>query len=368
MWVGYGTSGRNAGFMLKYHSHGGIKNLDAAKNSDRLFQTRQGYLRDIVEQHQIRCQWNDWGQIYVSASTPGEKHLDDVADGFQTLGIEYQRLTQDEMQGITGTRFYQRGVRVDGSTLVPPAAMMRGLGETLPPNVALYEDTPVNEIRAGGGFTLVCPEGSVRAPKLINAANLFAKEMDFKKHRVVPIASFGTLTRQLTDDEKKHIGGGGEFGLLPVSPNGSTVRLSADGRILMRNTLWYARSKRFEDDLIAEMERRHRQSIAEHWPALGEVDFEGTWGGIMAFTRNEGTVWGAVADDLYILMTTDTAPMTRGAALGKLLAEDLSGVDSEELRTLKAMPQAAFVPPNPILKFYTERRIKGIKRNEAGER
>ena len=192
--------------------------------------------------------------------------------------------------------------------------------------------------------------------------------MGFKKHRVVPIASFGTLTRQLTDDEKKHVGGGGEFGLLPASPNGSTVRLTADGRILMRNTLWYARSKRFEDDLIAEMERRHRQSIAERWPALGEVDFEGTWGGIMAFTRNEGTVWGAVADDLYILMTTDTAPMTRGTALGKLLAEDLSGVDSEDLRTLKAMPQAAFVPPDPILKFYTERRIKGIEHDEAGER
>ena len=116
------------------------------------------------------------------------------------------------------------------------------------------------------------------------------------------------------------------------------------------------------------MERRHRQRIVKRWPALGEVDFEGTWGGIMAFTRNEGTVWGAVADDLYILMTTDTAPMTRGAALGKLLAEDLSGVDSEELRTLAAMPQAAFVPPDPILKFYTERRIKGIERDEAGER
>ena len=85
MRVGYGMSGRNAGFMLKHHSHGGIKNIDAAKNSDRLFQTGQGYLRDIVEQHRIRCQWNDWAQIYVSASTPGEAHLDDVADGFQTL-------------------------------------------------------------------------------------------------------------------------------------------------------------------------------------------------------------------------------------------------------------------------------------------
>ena len=69
------------------------------------------------------------------------------------------------------------------------------------PNVALYEDTPVNKIRAGGGFTLVCLEGLVRAPKLIIAANIFAEEMGFKKHRVVSIASFGTLTRQLTDDE-----------------------------------------------------------------------------------------------------------------------------------------------------------------------
>ena len=67
-------------------------------------------------------------------------------------------------------------------------------------------------------------------------------------------------------------------------------------------------------------------------------------------------------------MTTDTAPMTRGTVLGKRLAKDLSCVGSEELRTLKAMPQAAFMPPDPILKFYTERRIKGIERDEAGER
>lgn len=368
MRVGYGTSGRNAGFMLSHHSHGGIKNLDAAKNSDRLFGTGRNYLRDIVEQHQIRCSWSDWGQIYVSASTPGESHLDDVASGFDTLGIGNESIDQDQLEEITGTRFYNRGVRVDGGSLVQPAAMMRGLGETLPPNVTLFEDSPVTEIRSDGGFTLVTSGGTVRAPKLTVATNLFAEEMGFKRHRVVPIASFGSLTRPLTDDEKKKVGSAGEFGLLPASPNGSTVRLTQDGRILMRNTLWYARSKRFEDDLIAKMESRHRQSIAERWPGLGDVEFDGTWGGIMAFTRNEGTVWGEIADNLYILMTTDTAPMTRGTALGKLLAEDLSGVDSEELRIVKKMPQAAFLPPDPILNFVVQRRIRGIERDEAGEK
>ena len=70
MRVGYGTSGRNAGFMLRHHSHGSNKDLDAAKRSDRFFQTCQSYLRYIVEQHKIRCDWSDWGQIYVSASAP----------------------------------------------------------------------------------------------------------------------------------------------------------------------------------------------------------------------------------------------------------------------------------------------------------
>ena len=105
MRVGYGTSGRNAGFMLRHHSHGGIKDLNAAKRSDRFFQTGQSYLRDIVEQHQIRCDWSDWGQIYVSASAPGESHLDDVADGFNTLGIANEALDQDAVEAITGTRF-----------------------------------------------------------------------------------------------------------------------------------------------------------------------------------------------------------------------------------------------------------------------
>ena len=60
--------------------------------------------------------------------------------------------------------------------------------------------------------------------------------MGFKKHRVVPFASFGTLTRRLADDEKKHVGSGGKFGLCRQA-GGNTVRLTADGRILMRNTL-----------------------------------------------------------------------------------------------------------------------------------
>lgn len=368
MRVGYGTSGRNAGFMLSHHSHGGLRHIDIGRRADRLFGVGCGYLRDTVEQHQIRCDWSDWGQIYVAAGTAGEGHLKGVSDGFRALDVDHAWVDRDQLHEITGTKFYGRGVRLRGAALVQPAAMMRGLGATLPSNVTLYEDSPVTELRTGETHRLICPDGEVVARNLVLANHVFAEEFGFLRHRLVPIATFASLTRPLTDDEKRHVGSEGQFGLLPASPNGSTVRLTIDGRILMRNTLWYARQKQFSAARIADAEAHHRNSVGERWPALADVPFIATWGGVMGFTRNEGMAVGEIGDRLYAVLTTDTAPMTRGTAAGKLLAEQVCGHDSEDLRTLRAMPNAARLPPDPLLRFLAERRLRNIARTDAGER
>ena len=41
---------------------------------------------------------------------------------------------------------------------------------------------------------------------------------------------------------------------------------------------------------------------------------------------------------------------------------------ADVLRAIKAAPQAAFVPPDPILKFYAERRINAIERDSGWSR
>ncbi len=368
MRVGYGNSGRNAGFMLSHHSHGGIKHLDVARQADRLFGCGHAYLRETVETHQIRCDWSDWGQIYVSASREGDAHLNAVADGFDALAVPQERIQRDELEAITGSKFYTAGVRVQGAALVQPAAMMRGLGATLPANVALYEDSPVTELRTDGAFRLICPDGEVVAKQLILTNHVFAEEMGFKRFRVVPLGLFASLTRPLSDDERRHVGNEEQFGLLPASPNGSTVRLTVDGRILMRNTFTYARDKRFAADLIEDAAANHRASIAKRWPALEGVDLTATWGGIMAMTRNEGRVFGEIASGLHIVLTTDAAPMTRGTACGKLMAEKLCGIDSEELRFAEMIPEAAILPPDPLLRFVANRRLDKIERSEPAER
>ena len=155
---------------------------------------------------------------------------------------------------------------------------------------------------------------------------------------------------------------------MPAHPNGSTVRLTRDRRILMRNTLWYAREKRFPPALMERVADTHRRSIAARWPALGDIAFAGTWGGILAFTRNEGAIFGRVREGLWALMSCDAAPMTKGAIGGKLLAEHICGEDSELLQVMLSLPRAALLPPDPILRFVVNRRVGRFAAAGAAER
>ena len=79
-------------------------------------------------------------------------------------------------------------------------------------------------------------------------------------------------------------------------------------------------------------------------------------------------MFGALGEGLYVLMPTDTAPMTRGTVMGTCLAEQIGGVDSEPLRILNSLPDAAWVPPDFLLRWFTERQISKFARLAPGER
>ncbi len=365
--VGYGTSGRNAGFLLKGHSHGGEKDFEVGRRNDRLCAAGLEQIRDIVMRYQIQCDWSDWGRIYVASGAPGETHLKHLATGLDGIGTEFSTVDRDGMERVTGTRFYSCGIRTGDGALVQPAALMRGLGATLPANVTLYEESPVAEIHRDDGYRLICPKGEIRARQIVLANHVFAEELGIARNRVVPIALFASLTRPLNDGELTLVGGGAEFGLLPASPNGSTVRLTQDGRILMRNTMAYARAKRYDDRQMDEARTNHREGILRRWPELAGIEFDGTWGGMLGFTRNGGVVFGEMAPGLHAVMTTDAAPLTRGATAGKLLAEQICGVDSALLQDMRALPKAALLPPDPFLQFIVNRRLHKNETDEAGE-
>ena len=69
----------------------------------------------------------------------------------------------------------------------------------------------------------------------------------------------------------------------------------------------------------------------------------------MAFTNNNGGVFGEYDKNLFAVLTNDVSCLTRGEASGALLAEYMEGHTSELLSLQLSIPSAQRLPPRPFL-------------------
>ena len=291
--AGFGASGRNAGFMLNMHSHGEPKALSVLRRNAELWVSGLQHLRQTVRDFQIQCDWSDWGRLYGSAGSDGERHLDEIATTLDALDMPFEQLDHDRMRHDLGTGFYVRGLYVPGNALVNPAAMVSGLAQTLPENIDVFEESPVIAIeRAAGRFQISTPEGQIEADQVVLAAGVFMQAFGAARNRYVPMATYASLTEPLSAEHRKVFGFGGEFGLLASSENGATLRLTRDGRLFVRNKFTFAPGTPPDKDTVATCANLHRDAMLARWPQFRNVKFEHSWGGIMAFTvNNGGCVW-----------------------------------------------------------------------------
>jgi glycine/D-amino acid oxidase-like deaminating enzyme len=130
---------------------------------------------------------------------------------------------------------------------------------------------------------------------------------------------------------------------------GTTLRRTRDQRMLVRSAVRYLPSLR---GTAAELERAredHRRSLVARWPALGDVSFDHTWGGVLGMTANQGQFFGRLDRDLYATAGYNGTGVALGTASGMALAEHALGEDSELVRDALALPGPSWIPPEPFL-------------------
>ena len=69
----------------------------------------------------------------------------------------------------------------------------------------------------------------------------------------------------------------------------------------------------------------------------------------MAFTWNNGAIFGEMEPGLFAVLTNDVSPMTRGMAASRLLADLMESQDSALLSLQMSLPEANRLPPRPFL-------------------
>ena len=360
--VGFGTSGRNSGFVLESHflpHRLPFPDLERARAATRLGIGGRDILKNLVRQHQIACDWHDWGKLWVAVSRAGHQGLRRQREGNDALAIDCETLDRDAVEALTGTRFYEAGLKVEGAALVNPAALCRGLADSLPGNVVLCEESPVLEHRQARPHRLRTPQGEVVADGVIFCTNVYSPILGVARHAMAPLVLYASLTRPMTPDEVAAAGGDRNgFGLLPAARGGSTIQRTPDGRLLVRNTLAYGAAAASQPRRLEVARLRHEESIRRRWPAIAGIDIEHTWGGCVGITRNEGHVFGAISDRMWASIGCNGAGISRGTMAGTLLADLVVGEESELLHDQRRIPAPGWMPGEPLRGLISRSKIR----------
>lgn len=360
--VGLGPSGRNAGFAIDLpHDIGAedyIGDIALARASLKLNLAGQSILRDLVDQHGIDCQMKACGKYQAAVEDRGIAVLEAYRRGLDKLDQPYQMIEQDELPDHLGTRFYRKALYTPGAVLLQPSALVKGLAEHLPANVTLYEHTPILEVEYAAKTVLKHANGSITADKLILANNSFGMRFGFLQGRMLPIYTYGSITRPLTHEEQMQLGGKPFWGAIPADPFGTTVRRTPDNRLLIRNSFSFNPDGRSDSRYNDRFVRRHKASFDKRFPMLPAVNFEYTWGGALAMTRNHSGFFGELAPNVYGALGCNGLGVTRGTVTGQLLADWLAGQRDERIDFLLSAPGPNINPPEPFLSFGVNANLK----------
>ncbi len=295
--------------------------------------------------------------------------LEPVSRELTALGEPWRWLDAKALAAEIGTSYHLAAVHTPGTVLMNPAALVRGLADSLPDNVTLYEHSPVVEFSYENGVTLTTPKGLVYAPRMVLAVNGLAEQFGFYRRRLLRFAAHASLTRPLTATEHETLGGFDDWGVTPANAFvSSTLRFTQDHRLLVRHQLIFDPDHRAGLRNHEAVRKRHMREFRNRYPMLPDVQFDYTWTGYVCLSRNHAPGFGRVAPNIWSAVCCNAVGVTK-ATIGGLLAADLAcGVDNPLLADMISLGTPAKLPPRPFLDIGVHARTRFDLWNARRER
>ena len=350
--VGDGASARNSGFVIDLaHNVGGdLDDIDSVRRSKALAKAATAYLEDIVTRENIACQWSKRGQYLCASSTGGARSLDTTLEALKWQGEDARDIQGADLKDEIGTSYYRRAIYTPGTVLMQPAALVRGLADSLPEQVSLFEHSPVEEADFSGPVTVKTAQGSVSAPKAILAVNGFAPEFDVYKNRIFSLQLFASMTRPLTGEEHSALGCDPDWGLVPAMAfGGPTLRYTQDRRLTLRSVFQVGLSGTPAAGSYVSAKNRHAAQLAARFPDLHDDMIENTWCGVITLSQNFAPGFGAQSDHLWSAVCQNGVGVTKGTMAGILAADMACKRENPHLQAMLEMGQPTRLPPQPFL-------------------
>ena len=352
-----GPNGRNSGFMidlphdLSSDSYG--SGVEADRRQTAMNRAAIDFAAETAAEYGMTAEaFARSGKINGAATEGGSRHNAGYARHLEALGEPYEILDAAAMRELTGIGFYRDGVFTPGAAMVQPALFIRGLATGLEGKATIHEMSPVLSLgRETGDWVAATPGGTVTAPRVILAVNGHAESFGFLRRRLMHVFTYASMTRRLTEEETRRLGGAANWGVLPADPMGTTVRRIAGSgghRIIIRNRFTFDPTMEISEARLRRIARSHDRSFRERFPMLDGVTMDYRWGGRLCLSWNGVPAFGEAEPGLFLACCQNGLGTTRGTLAGMLAAELAAGGNSPLVGEMLAFDPPKRLPPGPF--------------------
>jgi glycine/D-amino acid oxidase-like deaminating enzyme len=356
--VGYGASGRNAGFVTTLMGTGlRMTALRFGKEKARQahdFAVRAvRHLGDLVEEQGIECDYEKNGELGVATNPAQVGRLQAGIRLAQKLGIEGMRwLDARELREEVDSPLYLGAIAEEECALLNPAKLVRGLKNLAEGTGAeIYEHTPVEAAHLKPRIRLETPQGSVAAQKVVFATNAFTQHFPQLHSKAFPMFTYIVLTEPLTEEQLSPIGWRHRQGIGDARNLIRYYRLTADNRLLMggEDVVYYYGGKVGFDQHRPTFDRLER-TVVETFPSLANAGITHRWGGPVSVPMDSFPAMGYLGGDRRVIYSLGC--VGQGVALTNMAGQILRDLVTEEETELTDLffvnRRLIPLPPEPL--------------------
>jgi glycine/D-amino acid oxidase-like deaminating enzyme len=328
---------------------------DAQHDLDQIKFNRAGiaFAAEAAEEYGMQSEaFTKSGRINAAASERGLRQNSDYASHLTKLNEAFDFLDEQEMQSLTGSNYYRGGLHTPGAAVIQPALFIHNLAQGLANHASIYENSPIISLKKQGDiWQASTTKATLSTKSVFLAVNGHLESFGFFKRRLMHVFTYASMTRALSDNEIRALGGEPQWGCTPAHPMGTTVRrITGTGgtRIIIRNRFTYDPMMEVSDKRIASVSRTHQQAFIKRFPMLKDVSMQYHWGGRLCLSRNKVPAFGKLDAGLFSACCQNGLGVAKGTTSGKLVVELAYGHQSELLKNTMKQEKPGKLPPEPF--------------------
>jgi glycine/D-amino acid oxidase-like deaminating enzyme len=356
---GFGGSGRNGGFCVASLTHGlhngAARFADELATLERLGLQNHADLCADLERHGIDCELEHTGELDVVLDPDRADWPAEDAELLRAHGHDVVVLDRDAARAQLDSPVVHGGLwDRTGASLVHPGKLALGLRRAvLDVGVRVHEHTPVAQLRpTATAVEAICPQGRVRAARVVLGTNAFRPLVREIRRYVVPVYDYVLVTEPLTPEQRASIGWAGRQGMGDDQNRFHYFRLTAENRILWGG---YDAVYRFGGPVGPEFDdgevtfARLSQHFSTAFPQLDGIRFTHRWGGAIDTCSRFSVFFGTAHGGRVAYAAGYTGLGVAATRFGARVALDLvDGRDTEATRLRYVREKPTPFPPEPL--------------------